>query len=703
MWYENDYRRIFMDMHLNDSNDEYLSKLNLDSFVASLVDADVSSVVVKAKSHAGLHYWPSEYGRMHSTLEKRNLDYVGEMSKKCHEHGINVILYFSQTYDNYAYEKHITWRQRTQVGTPSKLDFGAQKGRYGIVCPNNKHYQKYCHEILTELATKYEFESIFMDMPFWSRICYCPSCQAKYLREQHRFLPLIWRYSSPKWHKFQSARERWIDEFMAGNTKAIKDVKPEISIEHNMAAVGLNWYYANNETQFRNSDYASGDYYGGYLEQTFMCKFYNNMTLNKPFSYITSRCDNSLYNHTVTRTYHDLLIHDMNALVHGGAFSICDAMNPDGTISDKVYHNEIKQLFATTKPVEKFVSGDILCDVAIWYNTEYKVNKNFVQSPFNIAQIMLDYNIAFDVIGSKNLATTKAQVISINDIQAITDDEVATLDSYVRNGGNLFVTGALGNSKKFEELVGVQLNGSSPYLYTYLRPNGQSDIFEDFDDSSPFPVNNTALEATVVADGVTVLATSTYPYTLPSTHDFAAIHTNPPGINTDLPAVIKRKLGKGNIIWCASPIELMTAHNCKKTIARLIMSLLDKREFESNAPSFVEALKWTKNGKTYLSLVNQQVTTPIYPIDNIELTLDKKYANVSIVAQDSATTDGEKTATANGEKVAKTEKTATIEKTATAKNDSDKTLQANLVISEKDGKTVIKVLSLNAFAVIECC
>lgn len=29
MWYDNDYRRVFMDMHINDTNPEYLSKLDV--------------------------------------------------------------------------------------------------------------------------------------------------------------------------------------------------------------------------------------------------------------------------------------------------------------------------------------------------------------------------------------------------------------------------------------------------------------------------------------------------------------------------------------------------------------------------------------------------------------------------------------------------------------------------------------------------
>lgn len=84
MWYKKDYRRVFMDMHLDDSKpEEYLSKLDIVDFVDTLKKANVNNVVVKAKSHVGLHYWPSKLGRMHEGLKRRNLDYVGEMIKTC--------------------------------------------------------------------------------------------------------------------------------------------------------------------------------------------------------------------------------------------------------------------------------------------------------------------------------------------------------------------------------------------------------------------------------------------------------------------------------------------------------------------------------------------------------------------------------------------------------------------------------------------
>lgn len=44
MWYYNDYRRIFMDMHINDSNPEYLSKFDVKYFVKTMKEAEITAL-----------------------------------------------------------------------------------------------------------------------------------------------------------------------------------------------------------------------------------------------------------------------------------------------------------------------------------------------------------------------------------------------------------------------------------------------------------------------------------------------------------------------------------------------------------------------------------------------------------------------------------------------------------------------------------
>ncbi len=625
MWYENDYRRIFMDMHLNDSNpEEYLSKLDVDNFVKHLKEAHATSIVVKAKSHVGLHYWPSKYGRMHEGLKRRHLDYVGEMVKKCHENGIQVIVYLSQIYDNYAYDHHPAWRIVDENGHTSRED----GSRYGLVCPNNPEYRQYVKEILQELNTLYQFEGMFLDMPFWPNVCYCDSCRERFFRETGKDIPRKIDWDDPVWVDYAHRRQRWIEEFMLENTKAVKEIRPEVSIEHNFAAVGGGWIQANTESGLQACDYAGGDYYGGYLQQSFICKYYNSITPNKPFCYITSRCDPSLFFHTVSRSKEDLLIHGVNALMHNGAFSICDAMNPDGTITDEMYEGDIREVFETTAPYEQYVSGHILADVAVLYHTEQKSQPNFIQSPLNVAGVLREKNIAHNVIGCRNLKNLQTQVLCVNDVPELTDEEMRDMEQYIKSGGNLFITGKLGHPR-LEELLGVRVTGKSPYTYSYLNPTqAGTDLMKTFTKASPYPIEHFAWEAEIVEDGAEILATLSYPYTLPDSTDFAAIHSNPPGIHTTLPGILQRTVGKGKILWVSAPLELTQATHCRETVLALIRSLMQSDTFVSNAPDFVELVMWEKEGHHYLGVVNQQAKTPVYPISGITVTIPKRLEQI---------------------------------------------------------------------------
>lgn len=625
MWYENDYRRIFMDMHLNDSNpEEYLSKLDVDNFVRHLKEAHATSVVVKAKSHVGLHYWPSKYGRMHEGLKRRNLDYVGEMVKKCHENGIQVIVYLSQIYDNYAYNHHPAWRIVGDNGHTSREN----DSRYGLVCPNNPEYRQYVREILQELNTLYEFEGMFLDMPFWPDVCYCDSCRERFFQETGKDIPRKIDWEDSVWVDYAHRRQRWIEEFMLENTKAVKEIRPEVSIEHNFAAVGCNWIQANTESGLQACDYAGGDYYGGYLQQSFICKYYNSVTPSKPFCYITSRCDPNLFFHTVSRSKEDLLIHAVNALMHNGAFSICDAMNPDGTITNEMYEGDIREVFETTAPYEQYVSGDLLADVTVLYHTEQKSQPNFIQSPLNVAEILREKNIAHNVIGCRNLKNLQTQVLCVNDVPELTDEEMRDIERYVKSGGNLFITGKLGNPR-LEELLGVRVTRKSPYTYSYLNPTpAGADLMKTFTKASPYPIEHFAWEAEIIGDGAKILATLSYPYTLPNSMDFAAIHSNPPGIHTTLPGILEKNVGKGKILWISAPLELTQATHCRETVLALIRSLMRSDTFVSNAPDFVELIMWQKEGHYYLGVVNQQAKTPVYPISGITVTIPKRLEQV---------------------------------------------------------------------------
>ena len=623
-----------MDMHLNDTNDEYLSKLDIDELVSHLKNANVSSYVVKAHSHVGLNYWPSKYGKMHRILEKRGIDYVGEMIEKCHASSIKTIVYFSQIYDNYAYENHSDWRLLNEDGLTSYDINPNEKARYGLVCPNNPDYRQYCKNILTELCSKYQFEGMFLDMPFWPYPCYCEHCQRKYFEETGKKIPSLKEHTDEQWQEFVHIRQQWMQEFILENTNAVKSVNPAISIEHNMAAIGENWGCANVEMNTDASDYAGGDYYGGYLQQSFMCKYYNNITVNKPFSYITSRCDKNLYAHTVSRTKQDLMIHCINALFHNGAFSICDALNPDGTFTQKLYKTDIKDVYEESAKLEKYVSGDLNADVAVLYSTNCKMNDDYISAPLSFVKLLRENNVLFDVVGSRNLKSLKAKVLCLGGVYEFTDEEIEDIKSYVQNGGSVLMSGSCAADERLINLAGLSFLQKSDYTYCYAEPRAEfSQNMKSFDSQSPYPIESRANECRVIDENVCVLATLTYPYTKRSERDFSAIHSDPPGIHTDLPAITLNSLGKGKIMYLAAPMEKTQAYYCRRSLCDIILYLMDNKPLlSSNAPEFVEILSWEKDGYTYVGLINQQEITPVYPINNIKIKFAEKYNAVEVLS-----------------------------------------------------------------------
>lgn len=623
-------------MHIDDWNEEFLSRLDPADIVSTLAAAGAQNIVVKAKSHTGLCYWPGSVGRMHKGLGGR--DYVGEMVRLCHERNIDVIVYYSQIFDNWAYDNHPSWRCVYADGLTSreKAHFFFKKGRYGVVCANNLEYRAYVKANLQELCRNYPYEGMFLDMPFWPEVCYCPSCRGRYLQETGREMPETVDWDDSVWLDFQYRRERWMGEFAAFSTASIKEINPQITVEHNFAVALFPWQFANSDLVMDACDYAGGDYYGGYLQQTFACKYYRNVSPHLPFSYITSRCDPDLLHHTTTKTKEEFLLHSVTALVHNGAFSICDGMNPDGTICHEAY-DVIKEVFDESGRYEQYVSGDMMSNVAIWFAGHSKFDRTdqgrpvrdaivssanidaFSASKVRMASILREFNIPFDVVASRNLAGLHDDVLVLSDVMSIRDDEMDCIEKYVMNGGNLYISGQIGHPKLCA-MLGVRPAGMTEHDFTYMDPTAEGSLyFQGFSERNPLTVAGRQQVVEVVGD-CTVLATMTLPYTMTGTPLFSSIHSNPPGIHTGTPSVLLKQAGKGKILWLAAPIEKSKPAMSRRVVVNLIRSLCGELEFQSNAPASVEIAGWRKEGKRYLAAINQQETSPIAPA--FEITID---------------------------------------------------------------------------------
>ena len=108
---------------------------------------------------------------------------------------------------------------------------------------------------------------------------------------------------------------------------------------------------------------------------------------------------------------------------------------------------------------------------------------------------------------------------------------------------------------------------------------------------------------------------------MPGSEHFAAIHSNPPGKETGIPAMTLRREGSSLLLWVSAPLEMNQPYLSRKLVEGLVRRLIRKEIPGTDAPRFVELLRWKKEGKHYLALINEQEESPVAPVRGIRLTV----------------------------------------------------------------------------------
>ena len=124
----------------------------------------------------------------------------------------------------------------------------------------------------------------------------------------------------------------------------------------------------------------------------------------------------------------------------------------------------------------------------------------------------------------------------------------------------------------------------------YFSPSENAAVkFGEFTEKYPLQVNHRV--PLISGSGENgVLARINIPSVCPGISPFVSIHTCPPGDLTGYPAVIYRKIGKGKILWSASPIENDDRHAVRKVFSEFMGLLLpaDERTVLAELPKTVE-------------------------------------------------------------------------------------------------------------------
>ncbi|AEF82375.1 alpha-L-fucosidase [Leadbettera azotonutricia] len=667
-WYKNRFRRNLIDMHIEEWDKEFLSKFDPKNYLDNLIEANINAPMIYLQSHVGLCYWPTKSGKMHEGIKSKE-DIIRQLVDKCHGAGMDVIAYYSLIYNNWAYKQHPDWQMKNIHDHGSRFD----GSRYGLCCPNNIDYRNFVAEQIKELSDYFQFEGIFLDMTFWPMVCYCDSCKERWEKEIGGHMPDVVDWNDHAWVKFQRKRIDWLGEFAQFATAEVKKHKPDCSVEHQYSTVvNHNWRFGVNENITLASDYAGGDLYGGIAEQSFACKVYYNLTRNQPFEYMTSRCYTSLAEHTTNKSMDLLKLSVMLTYLHHGACLLIDAIDPIGTIDNRVY-KKFGEIFCEAEKVEPYMSiGEHVYDVGLYFNLFAKMDtlangipvdqiaaENTTPpelSALEAGNCLRAHHIAYSVLNSWKLEllnNNTVKVLVLSDIPFLSDKELSVIKKYISNGGSAYISGRTSPSL-IEEIFKIKFENFTDEKVTYISPTEEGAFVFRNEYTKQYPL--AMFEPQPIYSGKPIgkiYGTTTLPYTIPNPrsnflnvtpkldeiqkklddeiHKFASIHSNPPGKFTNKPAMMLTEYGKGKVFYSTLPIERAKREQHSDIFSGIIKILLKDNipVFSSdNAPEPIEFILFSDPNKKVkiLGIINIQEGFHTIPVGNFTVSVYSEIA-----------------------------------------------------------------------------
>jgi len=659
-WFTHAYRRAVIDMHIPDWDPAFLSKFDPNRYADMLVKSHAQSIVCYCQSHVGLFNYPTKVGRQHQAFAGRNI--MQEMIDACHKRDIAVQLYTSLIFDRTAADDHPEWRMRTWDG---KIQ--GEGGRHGVLCINSP-YREYVRSFVTEISQNFNFEGIRFDMTFWPWLCFCEHCQKRFDAEVGGEIPKTINWFDEKWVAFQRRRESWLVEFAKIATDTVREHRPSATVEHQASTFPLNWMFGVTAPLAAQNDFLQGDFYGDALQGSFVRKLLENLTPKRPFGYETS-FSVSLADHTARKSTALLEAKASAAIADHAAFIFIDAIDPVGTVNPNP-HERMGQVFEKLMPYYDQLGGERVRDIAIYYSPESKLsffgNGKPVASPdtsdthtsasMQAARRILEAHLPLGVVTKQSLLEWQAaykglpedergdafdkdelpglkgvRVLVLASVNMLDADESDAIRDWVRMGGRLYASagtsivdtrGRVNKDFQLADVFGVSL--VEPYWSDrprFLAPTqAGSKLFIDFDADYPAFCTQFGPKIKVRSDAH-VLATTTLPWPAPKPSQFASIHSNPPWTKTEEPELVRNSFGRGQVIFSASPIEMV--ETLGDTFTQLVKSLLPTPHFAVEAPKCVEVTLFEQpdRNRAVLALVNFQKELPNIPINGINVVL----------------------------------------------------------------------------------
>lgn len=612
-WYKGVYRRQLTDMHISAFDESFLSEFSADEYYENLVRAKIQSPMIYLQSHTGLCNYQTETAEAHPRFLSGENE-IKRLIKKCKDGGMKVVGYYSLIFNNVATLAHPEWEMRFADGHTWR-DEGQ---RYGLCCPNNEEYREFLKLQIDELAREFkDLDGIFFDMPYWEVTCACDSCRKKFKEAYGAEIPEKQDFRDKAWLDYVKARQEFMVDFVRFVKSYTAAVMPWVTVEFNYAAViGCDWLGGSTEGINAECEFTGGDLYGDLYSHSFAAKYYYGVTKNQPFEYMTCRCDKTLREHTISKPKRTLENEILLTCAHHGASLIIDAVDPIGTLDERIY-DRVGKAFERQIPFEPYMDkGELFAEAAVYFDSRTMFSLDGSDRYNKTAAVgavkkLVEEHVPVAVVANGALDDlSRYQAVIAPSLHEFDNGEPMKLIEYVKEGGTLYLSGesdprlmkeffgakAIGTTYGDSEKRHVQLGAR-----VYLSPTKEGEaLFGEFNAKYPLPL--TYYLPLFTHERGRLLATITLPYREPDeSSTYASIHSCPPWYSTDYPAMLEAEYGRGKVIWCAAELEYDDRRAISDVFKNVVLENI-KRKYEISAGRSIESVIFEDDDKTLISL-----------------------------------------------------------------------------------------------------
>lgn len=608
-------------------------------------------------------YYPSKFPLHFRPAALGDRDLYGELAQAAHEDGLAV---FARMDSNRAHEEffqaHPDWFARDSKGEPYRA------GERYITCINSAYYEEYIPAVMTEIIERSHPEGLTDNS--WAglgrgSICFCDNCQRRFREFSGEAIPKEKDWNSGVYRKWIQWNYRRRIEIWELNNRATRKAGGPDCIWSGMnsgSITGQSSSFRDYREICRRAEIIMLDH----QSRSESAGFHQNAEMGKLIHGILGW---------------DKLIPESMAMYQAGRPTFRVSSKPalearlwmlegiGGGIQPWWHHvgayHEDRRMYRTAAEVTRWheerqdylVNREPVANVGmVWtqQNTDFYGRDNaeeLVEQPWRgFSNALLKARIPWLPVHLDDLeaAAGKFRVVILPNIGAMSVDQLATIQKYVKNGGNLVVTGETSLCNEFgeprpgfglRELLGISPANKPPTepgrgrvsletAHSYLRlkpelrakvygprsgkepaPSGKRHpVLRGFDETDLLPFGG-KLEPMDVDAGTEVLATfvPSFPIYPPET----AWMREP---STDIPAVTARTLPSGaRIVYFAADIDRRYSRDNLPDQQRLLENAVrwagnDRFPLALAGPGLIDAHLYRQGERLVLHLVNLSTT-----------------------------------------------------------------------------------------------